>query len=430
MPSGRADRRTARDRRPTACRAVPEHVAVVVAAGRVRACTRTRSRPAASRRTRHACAGSRRAGARRCAASSTRNVERSSPDADTPYATSEPSRDGWYQSMAAVSSSTDVHGIEHDRRLVRAVAVERTHAQHAPGRGGPSGRARTAVRLRSAARTTCPARNSSVRRACSRGRDASASSAARVRAFWYAAHALVSADVAVLEPAVGVGDLDPVEHVGVIADPRRERLGASRGRRWACVRGWPSCDAPCSSASQCVSTWSGDVTSPGWTGGPGDQVVGAHRVDDLARARCRGGRPCRSRRAATRADPARGRRCRSTTLQPQSSASVKQLLGRVLALGPAVDLDRLVEAGARREHELGVELALRAARDRRPCGRCSGRGCRCAGWPWPAPCAGSSPSRSMRSFECTLATTTSSSAEHVVGHVEACRPRGCRPPSR
>ena len=64
------------------------------------------------------------------ATSSTRSVERSSPEADTPYATSVPSRDGWYQSMAAVSSSTDVHRIEDDGRLVRPVAVERTHAQH------------------------------------------------------------------------------------------------------------------------------------------------------------------------------------------------------------------------------------------------------------------------------------------------------------
>ena len=47
------------------------------------------------------------------------------------------------------------------------------------------------------------------------------------------------------------------------------------------------------------------------------------------------------------------------TLQSQSSASCEQLLGRVLALGSAVDLDRRVEPGARGEHDVGVELALR-----------------------------------------------------------------------
>ena len=45
--------------------------------------------------------------------------------------------------------------------------------------------------------------------------------------------------------------------------------------------------------------------------------------------------------------------------QSQSRASCEQLLGRVLALGAAVDLDRGAEAGAGREHDVGVELALR-----------------------------------------------------------------------
>jgi hypothetical protein len=37
---------------------------------------------------------------------------------------------------------------------------------------------------------------------------------------------------------------------------------------------------------------------------------------------------------------------------------LQQLLRRVLAFGATIDLDRLVEAGARREDDLGVELAL------------------------------------------------------------------------
>ena len=133
------------------------------------------------------------------------------------------------------------------------------------------------------------------------------------------------------------------------------------------------------------------------------------RVDDpLDRARP-ARRPGRSRGAATRAGRWRGRRCRCENQQPYSMASVEQLVGRVEPLGPAVDLDRRVELGARREHVVGVERRLAdACRSSRA--RCSGRGCRRAGWRRPAPSARSSAGAPSRSFEWTLATTTSSRA--------------------
>ena len=98
------------------------------------------------------------------------------------------------------------------------------------------------------------------------------------------------------------------------------------------------------------------------------------------------------------------------TLHPHSSASVEQLVGRVLALGPAVDLHRGVEPGAGGEDDLGVELARLAAGpgptdDLRP-----------VQWPrmstWGLATASTMrrviSGRPSRSFECTLATTTSS----------------------
>ena len=83
---------------------------------------------------------------------------------------------------------------------------------------------------------------------------------------------------------------------------------------------------------------------------------------------------------------------------------------RIEPLGPTVDLDRLVEVRARAEHEVGVERRLRSPLARAPCGRCSGRGCRCCGLAIAATMRSVIGCSLMRSFECTLATTTSSSA--------------------
>ena len=62
--------------------------------------------------------------------SMTRRVDRSSPDADMPYATSRPSRDGWNQSIAAVASRGQDRRIDDHRRLRWGRAVERPNAQH------------------------------------------------------------------------------------------------------------------------------------------------------------------------------------------------------------------------------------------------------------------------------------------------------------
>ena len=63
--------------------------------------------------------------------------------------------------------------------------------------------------------------------------------------------------------------------------------------------------------------WSGDgpdrppeTYSVGWLAAHSMRLVGGPGVDDVGRWRSRGGRPCRSPGAATRAGPGRGRRCR------------------------------------------------------------------------------------------------------------------------
>ena len=84
--------------------------------------------------------------------------------------------------------------------------------------------------------------------------------------------------------------------------------------------------------------------------------------------------------------------------------------GRVEALGPGVDLHRLVEAGAGLEDGGGVEGGFgTAATDDDPA-RCSGRGCRCADAAMARTMRAVMASASMRSLEWTLATTTSSRA--------------------
>ena len=116
------------------------------------------------------------------------------------------------------------------------------------------------------------------------------------------------------------------------------------------------------------------------------------------------------------------------TLQLPLEGLLEQPVGRVLALGAAVDLDRGVEPGAGREHDLGVEgrfgpheLGVAAHLGHGGAQLAAGavaRGCRRVGWPRPAPGAGSSTVRSIRSFEWALATTTSSSASRSLVLVE------------
>ena len=67
---------------------------------------------------------------------------------------------------------------------------------------------------------------------------------------------------AVLQPAVGVGDLDPVEDLGGSVGPggrrrrdlRQSAVATSCGRGWACGRGWPSSCGPGGWPSSCAST--------------------------------------------------------------------------------------------------------------------------------------------------------------------------------
>ena len=164
--------------------------------------------------------------------------------------------------------------------------------------------------------------------------------------------------------------------------------------------------------------------------GPGEEVVDRPGVDDAFRSGPRLGGPVAAvglpRRAATGvgvgvdrdlARPCRRRSCRSR-------------VGGSSRSGPRVDLDRLVEVRARGEHELGVERRLGAAPpEHEPAGavaedvdvRVRDRGDHAVGH---------RPFDSMRSFECTLATTTSSSREQLVVLVELRRRRGCRPRCR
>ena len=129
-------------------------------------------------------------------------------------------------------------------------------------------------------------------------------------------------------------------------------------------------------------------------GRPGQELVHRQGVHDPLRRAPPPGRPARSRCAATRADPARGRRCRRPRRSRGTRARASRGSGRVEALGPGVDLDR--GAGGRRRR---AKTASASKVDwGRPlpgqdAGRCSARGCRCAGSRRPAACAWSWPAR-------------------------------------
>ena len=154
-----------------------------------------------------------------------------------------------------------------------------------------------------------------------RRRDRGGRRARRVRSFWAAVHAAHLGVGAVLQPPVGVGHLDAVDDVDGVVDAARRHPAHSDG----CV----AVQARRSSAAIVLTTssgsmpWAAALSQPNgchssWPGGVGVGVDG-----DLA-----------------------------APLEGQ----VEQLVGRVLALGPAVDLDRGAELGAGGEHDLGVEL--------------------------------------------------------------------------
>ena len=93
--------------------------------------------------------------------------------------------------------------------------------------------------------------------------------------------------------------------------------------------------------------------------GPGDEVVGGHRVDDALGLDAHPGGLVAAVGLPLELAGRVGVGVDRDLAVPVEGQS-EQLLGRVLALGPAVDLDRGVEVGAGGEHDVGVELALRA----------------------------------------------------------------------
>ena len=100
----------------------------------------------------------------------------------------------------------------------------------------------------------------------------------------------------------------------------------------------------------------------------------------------------------------------TVTLQTPLHREAKEVFGRILSLGTAVDLHGLVELGAGREHDVGVEGRrwAAAAHDLAVCAVAEDVGV--GGWRWRPPFSASSPAEGIRSFEWTEATTTSSSA--------------------
>ena len=197
---------------------------------------RGRSR-AATRPTRPGCSGSRRARISPVSTSITRRVLRSSPPSEVPTATSRPSRDGWNQSSAAVSSPWNRCGSRSRRGSAVRVAGRVAHEQGglveaaAPldGEQPVAGHPHAADHAH-AEQLGQPGPQPGPRRA-------SASSTARVRSFWAAGPRLHLGVGPVLEPAVRVGHLDAVQHVHHVVAPRRHRR---RVRRLAperfCVR--------------------------------------------------------------------------------------------------------------------------------------------------------------------------------------------------
>ena len=248
--------------------AVPPHRAVVagllvadlvgVGVARVREAARRR---AARPPTRRGCGGGRRGAACRVATSRTRSVDRSSPPVEVPNATRAPSGDGWYQSMAEVTSpeasagsmSTRPGPVDRrrdradDERGAVAVAPPVDREQLVAADGGRQGGAGLGELGQPVAEPPP-------------GRDGVEGGAgALVLGGGPRPHL---GRGAVLEPAVGVGDLDPVEDLGGSVGPggRRRRdvrsaVGAtSCGRGWACGRGWPSSCEPAGWPSSCAST--------------------------------------------------------------------------------------------------------------------------------------------------------------------------------
>ena len=84
-------------------------------------CRRTPIHRASMPRTRPACSGSPPEGCRRYSTFSTRNVLRSSPPVEMPYAMNLPSGDGWYQSSAAVGSPVSLWGSTSVRAMPGAL---------------------------------------------------------------------------------------------------------------------------------------------------------------------------------------------------------------------------------------------------------------------------------------------------------------------
>ena len=135
-----------------------------------------RSSRAATRRTRPGCSGARRRRSSPVATSITRRVLRSSPPSEVPTATSRPSRDGWYQSSAAVSSPWNRCGSSSRRgSAVGSPAASRTNSadwSSPPPRSTVNSRSpatRTPPTMRTpssaASRSRSPARAGPARRA-------------------------------------------------------------------------------------------------------------------------------------------------------------------------------------------------------------------------------------------------------------------------
>ena len=118
--------------------------------------------------------------------------------------------------------------------------------------------------------------------------------------------------------------------------------------------------------------------------------------------------------------------------QPTSTASAQQPVGRVEALGPAVDLDRdAVLAGRPRRPPpaSNSDSGRRAAVAGRPAGRCSARGCRRAGWRPPPPSGRSSARRPSAAWSARWRPRRRAGrAGRRPGR--ASRRRGCRPRCR
>ena len=162
--------------------------------------------------------------------------------------------------------------------------------------------------------------------------------------------------VAVLEPAERVGDLDAMQDVDVVAAPGSGAGGMSAlaaGVRLATVVRLLAA-GPHRRLS--VRLLMGPDATRRVGSGPGDEIVGGHGVDDPSRWGSTPAAALSQPKGCHSSCPGAWASVSIATLHAPLAASFEQLLGRVLPLGPAVDLDRGVELGAGREHDLGVEL--------------------------------------------------------------------------